>query len=762
MKLIFEQANAKAKSGDLIGAVTLLKTATNTFPNSDDLNYRIGMLYARMGNFNPSIEFLEKAILLNALSPEIHYNFGLVLSMAGYPERALAAYQKALKLAPEDIDTLVNISGVLNELSAYEEALTIAKKAIKLDDSVPQAWFNKATALKRLKLMDRSLAAYNNCLQLNPGYAEAWADKGQVLAEIGQHGDAISHFDRSLEIDPYLFVALKDKGDSLHSLFKLDLAIDAYQSALKLKPEFEDAWNNLGVALQDINEVERAINAYRATLKINSNHVDAWNNLGAALQSIGDLDGSLIAYQKVLEIDPGYPFAYGSYCFHRLSTCNWDGIESEILKLEDLVVSGVEVVHPFFMLSMSHDESKVLTAARTWSAAHFPQKCGVGKAGIKRKEAPIRLGYFSADFRLHAVAHLISGLLETHDKDQFEVYGFAYGPKAQDDASSRIAKALHGFIDIRSMSDEDVAKLAKELEIDIAIDLTGLTQYSRPGIFIKRAAAIQVNYLGYPGTVGYEAMDYLIADATILPAEHQQNYIEKIVYLPDCYQANDSKREIAEVSLSRGDVGLPESGFIFCCFNNLYKITPSTFDVWMRILKRVDGSVLWLLDGNPTAVKNLKREARKRGVEESCLIFAPRETLSIHLARHRLADLFIDSLPYGAHTTASDALWAGLPVLTCLGESFVGKVAASLLGAVKLPELITKNYDEFEEMAVDLAHNPEKLGAFKKRLEENKLTAPLFDTQLFTRNIESAYKRMMERHCLGLPPDHLYIQFSDT
>jgi len=348
-------------------------------------------------------------------------------------------------------------------------------------------------------------------------------------------------------------------------------------------------------------------------------------------------------------------------------------------------------------------------------------------------------------------------LFERHDKAKFELVAFSFGPNRNDEMRKRVSAAFDQFMDVRNRSDKDIALLSRKLEIDVAVDLKGFTTDARAGIFSYRAAPLQVNYLGYPGTMGAEYIDYLIADGTLIPEASRQHYAEKIAYLPNSYQVNDRKRAIADKMFSREELGLPSTGFVFCCFNNSYKITPAIFDGWMRILKQVEGSVLWLLEANSTAVRNLRHEAEARGINAARLIFAKRMPLAEHLARHRAADLFIDTLPCNAHTTASDALWAGLPVLTCTGEAFASRVAASLLNAIDLPELVTTTQDQYEARAVELATNPERLKQIKQKLERNRLTTPLFDTELFTKHIEAAYIQIYERYQADLPPEHIYV-----
>jgi predicted O-linked N-acetylglucosamine transferase (SPINDLY family) len=397
-----------------------------------------------------------------------------------------------------------------------------------------------------------------------------------------------------------------------------------------------------------------------------------------------------------------------------------------------------------------------LRAAETWVAERCPEMPALWR-GERYRYDRIRVAYLSADFHSHATAYLAAGLFEAHDRSRFETVAISFGPDDSSEMRGRLKGAFDRFIDVRDKSDHAAATLLNEMEIDIAVDLKGFTQDARPGILAYRPAPVQVNYLGHPGTMGARYIDYLIADRRIVPEGHERHYREKIVCLPDSYQANDRKRRIAERTPTRAEEGLPDTGVVFCSFNGSFKITPEVFDIWMRLLKSAEGSVLWLLDDNPTAVRNLKREAEARGVPAQHLVFAPRRPLDVHLARHRLADLFLDTLPCNAHTTASDALWAGLPVLACTGNTFAGRVAASLLFAVGLPELITDSLSSYEAMAMKLALDPTELAQLKAKLAAQRNTAALFDTERFTRDLESAYVTMWERSQRGMPPESFSV-----
>jgi predicted O-linked N-acetylglucosamine transferase (SPINDLY family) len=439
-----------------------------------------------------------------------------------------------------------------------------------------------------------------------------------------------------------------------------------------------------------------------------------------------------------------------------MKICSWLGLAEFLEDLSEKVVANEKVINPFPLLALNDDALLHKKSSEIYVQSRYPLNPVLGPIIKHPQSQKIRVGYFSADFKNHPVAFLIAQLFEMHDRNKFETHAFSL-VGASDEMRGRLAKAFDHFINIQTQSDVQVAQLARSFGIDIAVDLTGLTKDARTGIFAHRAAPIQVNYLGYPGTMGADYIDYIIADKTLISPELQSYYSEKVIYLPYSYQVNDRKRLISDRKFTRQELGLPEHGFIFCCFNNNFKILPATFEGWMRILKAVEGSVLWLFQDNSWAVENLKKEAEKQGISADRLVFAERMPLPEHLARHRQADLFLDTFPYNAHTTASDALWTGLPVLTLIGRSFASRVAASLLNAVGLPELITNTQEEYESLAIELAMNPQKLTDIKLKLDRNRLTTPLFDTPLFTKNLEDAYIKMHERYLEGLPPECINI-----
>jgi len=475
------------------------------------------------------------------------------------------------------------------------------------------------------------------------------------------------------------------------------------------------------------------------------------------LTDLNRLEEALVSYESAFNLKPDIIFLLGKLLHTRMHLCLWDDLSSMLDELQDKINNNKKVIPPFPMLGLIDDPELQRKATKIFINKHHPKNHDLPRIMLYPKHKKIRIGYFSADFRGHPVAALTAELYEVHDRGQFEIHAFSYGPETNDKMHLRIKAGVDHFHDVRTISHKDVAMLARSLEIDIAVDLGGPTTNSRTGIFAMSAAPIQASYIGYIGTMGVNYYDYLLADQTMIPEDNQKYYAEKIVYLPS-FQVNDSTQSPPSIFLTRQDVGLPETGFVFCCFNNNFKITPTTFDSWGRILKKVKDSVLLIYIDNESAQINLTKEITLRGIDPSRLIFGKRLSKSEYLARYRVADLFLDTQPYNAGATASDALRMGLPVLTYLGNSAVSRHAASILTAINLPELITTTLEEYESLAIDLATDSEKLKIIKDKLVSNLPIAPLYDTPLFTRNLESAYTMMYDRYQRGLDPDHIYAK----
>ena len=699
----------------------------------------------------------DKAIALKPDYAEAHINRGNALMDLKRPAEALASYDKTIALKPDYAEAHSNRGAALMDLKRPAEALASCDKAIALKPDYAEARCNRGAALMDLKHPEEGLASYDKAIALKPDYAEAYNNRGNALRDLKRSEEALASYDRAIALKPDDALAHHNRGNALRDLKRSEEALASYDRAIALKPDDALAHHNRGNALRDLKRSEEALASYDRAIALKPDDARTHHNRGNALKELKRLTEALVSYDRAIALKPDLEFLYGNLIHTKKRICDWSNLEAQIAQLVHKIDRAEKVSQPFPVLAVTNSAELQRKAAEIYALARYPLNNTLPKIAKRQRRNKIRIGYFSGEFRNFATAFLFAELFEIHNRSLFEVTAFSFGIDTRDDMRRRLEAAFDKFLDVRNRSDRDVALLARNLEIDIAVDLGGFTRDGRMGIFSVRASPVQVNYLGYAGTTGTEYIDYLIADPVLIPASYQKYFSEKIVYLPNSYQVNDRKRRIADKTFTRAEVGLPEEAFVFCCFNKNYKIVPEVFDCWMRILKQVDGSVLWLFEENTKAMSNLRKEAEIRGVNPERLVFAKRMPLPDHLARHRLADLFLDTLPYNAHTTASDALWAGLPVLTRIGETFAGRVAASLLNAIGLSELITSTPQAYEALAIELATNPEKLAAIKRKLANNRLTTPLFDTQTFTRHIEAAYTMMYERYQANLPPDHIHV-----
>lgn len=611
---------------------------------------------------------------------------------------------------------------------------------------------NRGNVLRDLGRHEEALASYDRALRLKPDYAKAFYHRGNTLLNLKRPEDALASYDRALKLKPDYADALYNCGVALQSLKRPEEAVARYDRALQLKPEDAEALNNRGNALLDLRRPAQALISYDRALSFKPDYVDVLHNRGLALLKLKRPEDAVQSYARLLELAPDYHFAKGKLLHAKMSCCDWGQLIPIAASIEKDIRAGKQSAEPFGYQAISNSPQDLRRCAEIYAAAKYPRSEIQFWTGERYKQAKIHIGYLSGEFRNQATSILMTGLFELHDKNRFELFAFDNGWDDASEIRGRIENAFSETIDITRLGDFEAASLIRQKQIDILVNLNGYFGLDRQGIFSYKPSPIQVNYLGFPGTLGADYIDYIVADLHLIPRDHDAFYVEKVVYLPDTYQVNDSKRSIAKRTPTRAEVKLPEAGFVFCCFNNNYKITPEVFDIWMRLLKKVAGSVLWLLEDNVAASRNLRREAEQRGVAPERVIFAAKIKLDEHLSRHRLADLFLDTLPCNAHTTASDALWAGLPVLTCMGGTFTGRVAASLLNAVGLPELITHSLENYERLALELATTPAVMLDIRAKLARNRMTHPLFNTDLFRRHIESAYVTMWDRYQHGEPP----------
>lgn len=678
--------------------------------------------------------------------------------LANRPQDALRAYDRAIALSPDYVDPHFNRGNALLRLQRFDEALEAYDRTIELSPSLVLAHYNRATVLQALRRVPEALEGYRSVLAMDPGHVEARFNLGSWFLENQQLEQAFAFFDPLAKQAPQVPEVHHNLGTTLLRLGRYAEAVLCFDRALDLRPQYAEALNNRGEANCQMRQWNLAMADLQRAVRLRPNQAATRFLLGRIWREMKRYDLALEQFYEARRLLAHNPLLTCGIIAAKMHSCKWDGLDSESSQLQRALDSGTPAVEPFVALSLWDDPALHKTAAQLQIRNYLlAASNSLGAFNGSRKVGKIRVGYYSADFRNHPVAQLIVELLELHDRDNFEWYGLYVGPEVHDPLRVRVEAALDHFLDVRERSDREIAQLSRDLGIDIAVDLMGFTQDSRLGCFAYRCAPVQVSYLGYPGTTGATYMDYVVADRVVIPPEAEEYFTEKVVYMPHSYQANDSRPFIAKRVFAREELGLPSTGFVFCCFNNNFKILPLTFDGWMRILRSVEGSVLWLLGDDPVVSANLRQQAAMRGVAPDRLIFASRMPLDQHLARHRSADLFLDTFPYNAHTTASDALRAGLPLLTCMGKSFASRVAASLLHAVGLPELVTSTPEAFEARAIELAHDPAQLAGLRERLRNQGSQSHLFDTPGFARDIESAFMTMHDRQQKGLPPQVIEV-----
>jgi predicted O-linked N-acetylglucosamine transferase (SPINDLY family) len=716
-----------------------------------------GQLLSQFGHHAEAIQSFDRAIASNPELIQVHLLRAKLLTDLGRRDEALAGVDKLLQIKPGSGEAWIGRGNILFELKRYQEALDAYDRACALNSGLPEAWLGRGNTLSELKRFDGSLAAYDRALVLNPRLAGALLGRGNVLTALKRHDDALLAYDKALALAPDFPEAWLNRGNLLNAVNRREEALAAFDRALALRPDLAEAWLGQGNVLFLLKRHQEAISAYDKAWSIRPGLAEAQLGRGNVFAVLKRHREAANAYAAVLAIEPKQSVTKGLLLHQKLLACDWSGVDALMDQIEKDLAAGQLSVEPFILQGISNSLRSLQRCAELYSGERYPARNTEDFRQRTLNHEKIRIGYFSGEFREQATSHLIAGVLEQHDASRFEVYAFDNGWDDRSEIRRRINAAVHEMIEIRRLSDASALAAIRERQIDVLVNLNGYFGGQRTQLFANRAAPIQVNYLGFPGTLGASYMDYIIADRHVIPETHKPFYNEKVIYLPDCYQANDSKRKIAANAPNRLECGLPESGFVFCCFNNSYKILADVFDRWMRILSQVDHSVLWLLSDIGETKANLQREASARNIDPQRLIFAKRVPPADHLARHAVADLFVDTVPCNAHTTASDALWAGLPILTCTAETFSGRVAASLLNSIGLPELITTTLEDYEHLAVDLALNSERLARLKDRLGRNRSTAPLFNTKLFTRHLETAYVAMFDRYRAGSKPDHTYI-----
>jgi protein O-GlcNAc transferase len=781
----------KMQQGQPMQALPLIEAAVKTKPFAPEALTALGAVLAALGRPAEALPAYDRLIKLRPGDADALYNRGVVLANLGRQTDALASYDKALAARRDHVPSLFNKANLLAARGEYDKARAAYDALLASAPGHVEALTDRGNVLAKLGRAAEALASFERALAINPSHLNALNNRGSLLKDEGRGDEALAMFDRALAVDPHNPATHNNRANALIELERPAEAVGSFDRALALVPNdpellfnracalerlhrFEDALGDLdrslakrpdsakalsnrGNMLAALRRPEEAIASYERALALEPDSADTLHNRGNVLTTLGRHAQAIADYARAFALDPRHPHVLDSLSFAQLSVCNWE----EAARLAPHAEKGLRgdggpasLVYPLYYFG---NQAYQLAAARAYLRTHCPPVLAPLPARPAGEPNKLRIAYLSSDFRFHPVSTAIVELLERHDRTRFEIIGISFGRDDGSEIRSRIVRAFDGFHEVAEKSAHEIAQMLRKLDVHIAVDLNGVTRGWRPDVLAHRPAPIQVSYLGYPGTTGADFIDYILADPFVLPLDQQPFFAETIVHLPDCYHPNDTTRVLSAVP-ARTEVGLPEGAFVFCCFNQSHKIAAASFDVWMRLLARIENSVLWLSHMNDAAMDNLHRAASVRGIDPGRVIFASRlDRIEDHLARHGQADLFLDTLPYNAHSTAIDALWAGLPIVTCAGSAFPGRVGASLLNAVGLPELVSASLEDYEPLAAKLASDAPLLQGIRRRLAESRATQPLFDMDRLCRHIEAAYLTMWDIHARGERPRHFAV-----
>jgi len=685
---------------------------------------------------------------------------GLRLQELDRHVEALEAYSQALRIRPDFIEAMNNRASAYKAIGQLENAVHEYERLIQLRPEIAIVHYNLGNALSTMGQLDAAIVAYVEAIRLKPDFVESHNNLGDAFQTLGKYAEAIHSYQRTLELQPRFATAYNNLAHALSKLGKFSAAISTYQRALVVMPDQPEIYNNLGSVLRDSGDLSEAMQAYQRAISLRPNYAEAHFNFGNLWLLGGHIDSAIQAFQTTLRLQPSFTTAASALVHQLQNICDWDGqkevnaLLSKVMDIDDnreIASDVATLISPLTMIGLSSETTaeQQLWCARRWAGYHFRNIAPVTNfqnriraSSTEPEDRKLRIGYLSADFRTHPVAYLTVELFEQHSRDEFEVFGYSIGEDDQSSIHQRLVSAFDHFRELKSLSYRDAALAIANDQIDILVDLQGYTHHCRTEILAHRPAPIQVNYLGFPGTMGADFIDYILVDDYVVPRSQQPFFTERLVYLPGCFMVNDSQREISIGTPKRSDVGLPEKAFVFCAFNASYKITEAIFELWLRLLNVAPHSVLWLKDWNDLAVKNILRRANERGISADRLIFAPNVSMPDHLARHRVADLYLDTFPYNQHSTASDALRVGLPLITLSGDTFASRVAGSLLRELGMNELITHSYDAYEALVNQLATNPSRLNHIRGRLTEALKQTELYSGKAFAKKIEAAFHEM--------------------
>jgi predicted O-linked N-acetylglucosamine transferase (SPINDLY family) len=753
LEIMPSQGIASALLGDALTdmarpaeALDAYERALRSSPDLTPAHFGRGNVLLDLRRPREALAAYAEVLRLQPDHPEALFNRGNAWLSLAECEAAIGSFDAAIHFNPGYAVAYNNRGSALMSLRRAEQALESFDKAVAIDPKLASAWHNRGCTLRELRRPLEALEAFDRALQLQGDYADAFCGRGDTLLDLDRTEEALAAHDRAVALALGSTNAHNGRGSSLRALRRLPDAIASYDEALRLDPANPAAHYNRGNALLDSGRREEALAGFEWALRLKPGFLQALRSRGEVLLAQQRFEAAVRCYQDLLRVDPAAEYATGALLHAQQCCADWsvNVAAAGRDRVHEAVRAGTRADLPFSFLAVADSPAAQLRCAQTFASHRCPPLKPL-YAGTRYRHDRIRVAYVSADFRDHAVSRLLADVFERHDRRRFETFAISLRPEEQSALGQRVKGAFDRFIDVSGQSDREVAELIHALEIDIAVDLVGFTDGLRPQIFSRRPAPVQVNYLGFPGTMGAPYMDYILADTFVIPPAQSRHFSESVVYLPNCFQANDSQRKIG-ARTTRLEAGLPDDAFVFCCFNNSYKFNPAMFDIWMRLLDGVPGSVLWLLSAGNEVDRNLRREAVNRGIDPAGLLFASRRPYEEHLSRLRLADLFLDTLPFNAGATASDALWAGLPVLTCAGEAFAARMAGSLLQAVGLTELITHNLADYETKALELARQPSMLLGLRETLNRTGRAAPVFDSNHCRLALESAYQEMWRRH----------------
>jgi len=753
-------AMLRAHRGDLEGARRDIDRALGIDPTRPELHFLRAEIAGSLGMRDQALESYAEALARDPDFYDALVNMGDALLQAGRAQEALALCDRALVLRPGDLASLNNRGNALLALKRHSEALECFDSVRELVPGNLDVISNRAGALLALGRFDEVERECIGVLDAQPGHVMARLNLGRALGMQGRAAEAVQQYDQALAQRPGEFDAWCERAMLLRELQRYHEAAESQRRAVALRPDTAGAWNDLAATLLFLDDHAGALASCQRALSLDPSLAGAWSNRGLTLEFLERHEEAIPAYERALALDPDTPYADGRLAWLKLKLGDWNEHAASVARIVRNVRAGQRATEPFELLFFTDDPADQLACARTCTGDRYPPTAAVW-TGERYAHKRIRLAYVSADFRDHPASYLLAELFEGHDRARFELYGISLGPDDKGPMAVRVSSAFEHFLRVRERSDREIAALLREHEIDIAVDLLGYTSHRRTGLFAMRPSPIQVNYLGFPATVGTDYHDYILADPFLIPDGSDTHYSEKVARLPDTFQANDTSRRRAEETPTRMSLGLPEQAVVYCSFNKSPKINPETFDAWMSILRGVPGSVLWLWGGEAALERNLHREAQARGVDPSRLVLAAGVPYARHLARLKCADISLDTFPFNGGATASDALWCGVPVITRPGRALASRMAGSLLRAVGLPELVVEDSTRYTALAIRLGTDAGLRALTREKLSANRGTWPLFDAERFRRHIEAAYEIMWRRYQAGQPPESFSVPRDD-